>query len=166
MPQPDKEVLCTTRADTHHPTSSMQGVSAGFFLVFFNTDGEIVWDNVGPCNSKVALEGCSSRVARLGPHPHAPSKGFGGFGSVAQQLFQSVPTRVSLFRASYTPPDAKAAPQVNQTCPICSSWRLRYRARGWGGPCWVYTVWPTCRFPLQNYKRCSPPPTLPDHRGF
>lgn len=40
----------------------------------FYTDGEFVWDNVGLCDCEVGLEGCTSWVARLGPHPHAPSK--------------------------------------------------------------------------------------------
>lgn len=40
----------------------------------FYTDGEFGWDNAGLCDSKLGLEGCSSWVARLGPHPHAQPK--------------------------------------------------------------------------------------------
>lgn len=38
------------------------------------TDCGFGWDNAGLCDSKVGLEGCSSWVARLGPHPHTPLK--------------------------------------------------------------------------------------------
>lgn len=74
----------------------------------FYTDGGFGRDNAGLCDSKVGLEGCSSWVARLGPHPHDPLKLGAGLSCSAGVLLERAHPCVIVQSFTYTSPCQKA----------------------------------------------------------
>lgn len=80
----------------------MQGVSTKFTQMVGSVETMQVF-----VNPKVGLEGCSSWVARLGPHPHAPLKLGARLSHSAGGFFRACPPVCHCSKASYTPFYAK-----------------------------------------------------------